>query len=83
MSDQPPPEPFLDLAVALRRAAAELDVAAARRRVETERLRNRWLGGRRRAFDVQSAELDALTTRALADLRSLARVADTVAEGGR
>ena len=83
MPHHPAPEPFTALASSLRRAITDVESAASRRRAEADHVRTRWLGGRRLQFDLASAELDAVTSRALGDLRTLARVADSLAGGGR
>jgi hypothetical protein len=66
-----PPGPLLDLDVALRRALSELEACAAARRAHADRVRSRWWGGRRLAFDAAAADLDASVRRAVGDLRTL------------
>jgi hypothetical protein len=78
-----PPGPLSDLDVAVRRALIELEACAAARRAHADRVRSRWWGGRRLAFDAAAADLDASVRRAVADLRILRKLTASAAMGER
>jgi hypothetical protein len=79
-----PPDPelaLLDLDDALRRTVTELDACAHLRRHGVERVRDRWWGIRRNAFDEASEALECRGRRADEELRALRKAVRALTDG--